>query len=135
LCTPISLVLDLLKASGITRGTELAMSIDSSLTPTLTMVPDELAAHLEVNDHTGMEHEIDASPPLGKRPFRLIELLVFRPTCKSPAIPQLTVIANSYFKPQRTPRALSHPGISRSAVSYLRKPIPEACRGLWSTIA
>ena len=59
----------LAKASGTTRGTELTISIDSSLTPihfadhSLTMVPDELTVHLEVNDRTGMEHEIDASPP------------------------------------------------------------------------
>jgi hypothetical protein len=59
----------LVKASGATRGTELTISIDSSLTPSHfahlspTMVPDELVVHLEANDRTGMEYEIDASPP------------------------------------------------------------------------
>jgi hypothetical protein len=67
-CVPLSRP-GLTKASGTTRGTELTISIDSSLTPihfadlSLTMVPDELAVHLDANDRTGMEHEIDASPP------------------------------------------------------------------------
>jgi hypothetical protein len=62
LCTSLSCPA---KASETTRGTEL----DSSLTPihfadlSLTMVLDELAVHPELNDRTGMEHEIDASPP------------------------------------------------------------------------
>ena len=57
------------EASGTTRGTELTISIDSSLTLihfadlSPTMVPDELVVHLEANDRTGMEYEIDASPP------------------------------------------------------------------------
>jgi hypothetical protein len=32
------------------------------------MVPDELAVHLEVDDRTGMEQEIDASPPQANVP-------------------------------------------------------------------
>lgn len=64
----------LAKASGTTRGTELTISIDSSLTPihfadlSLTMVPDELAVHLEVDDRTGMGQEIDAPPPQANVP-------------------------------------------------------------------
>jgi hypothetical protein len=65
---PISLVLDLLRQAGAIRGTELTISVNSSLTLvhladlSLTMVLDELAVHLEVNERADMEHEIDASP-------------------------------------------------------------------------
>lgn len=73
-CVPYLSCPGLAKACGTTRGTELTISIDSSLTPihladlSLTMVPDELAVHLEANDRTGMEQEIDASPPWANLP-------------------------------------------------------------------